>query len=383
MNDTKIRMVVTGGHLSPALAVIEEALKKNKFKIFYVGRKQPLEGDKALSLEYLTMTQKKIPFYNLITGRLQREFTFHTLYSFIKFPIGLIQSFIYLMRIHPDIVLTFGGYVALPVAIAAHWLNIPIIAHEQTSILGLTNRLIAKYVKVLCLTWKNTFGVELGINTAVTGLPIRQSLFNSKNSPSVDFGNANYPLIYITGGNLGSHSINTVISRSLPQLLKEHRILHQCGSANQKKDYRELSEARKLLPESQSTNYELVTHISPDEVGPILSHAKILIGRSGANTCYEIGIYGLPSILIPLPWSAYHEQSQNASVLEKQKTVRVINQSRLTTEELMKGIQVIEQNYSTYRENGLKNRSYYSKDAAEKIVLYAIKYAKKSAIQSS
>lgn len=383
MNDNKIRMVVTGGHLSPALAVIEEALKNNKFKIFYIGRKQPLEGDNALSLEYLTITKEGIPFHNLITGRFQREFTFHTLYSLIKFPLGLLQSFIYLKRILPDIVLTFGGYVALPVAIAAYLLNIPIIAHEQTPVLGLTNRIISKYVKILCLTWTNTLGVQSGINSTITGLPIRQSLFDLKNNSLIRFGNADYPLIYITGGNLGSHSINTVISKSLPLLLNKHRILHQCGSANQKKDYHALSTLCKLLPKSQSCNYKLVTHVSPDEVGAILSNAQILIGRSGANTCYEIGIYGLPSILIPLPWSAYHEQEHNAGVLEKQKTVRIISQSKLNARELIKGIQEIEQNYSTYRENGLKNRSNYSKDAAEKIVLYALKYAKKSAIQSS
>src|SRR5436305_1641956 len=119
-----------GGHFAPALAVIEKLPKE--IEILVVGRKYVFEGDRTLSLEYQTATKLRIPFKTLTTGRLQRKFTRYTFNSLLKIPIGLSQATNILTKFKPDAVLSFGGYISVPVTLAASILRIPLVLHEQT-----------------------------------------------------------------------------------------------------------------------------------------------------------------------------------------------------------------------------------------------------------
>ena len=140
-----MKILITGGHFSPALAVIEGIRPKDD--VLVVGRKHALEGDSGLSFEYEVAKKHSIPFVEISTARIQRVLTKHTLFSVLKFPVGLTQAFFILKKYKPDIVLTFGGYIAVPIAIASYVLDIPIVIHEQTQKAGLANRLIALFAK--------------------------------------------------------------------------------------------------------------------------------------------------------------------------------------------------------------------------------------------
>src|SRR3989344_2278998 len=120
-----MKIAIIGGHLTPALSVIEKLPKEAS--VLYIGRKHAIEGDDAISLEYETITKKGIPFAILKTGRIQRNLTRHTLPSLAKIPYGLLQSIIILRKFHPDAVVGFGGYVSFPVVLAAKFLKIPIV----------------------------------------------------------------------------------------------------------------------------------------------------------------------------------------------------------------------------------------------------------------
>ena len=148
-----MRIVIVGGHLSPALAVIE---KLKAEEVFYIGRKHAFEGDKAISAEYQEVEKLNIPFFTLNTGRLQRKFSKHTMPSLIKIPFGFVRSFAILKKIRPDVVLGFGSYMFLPVALASKLLNIPVIVHEQTLEAGVTNKLVAKFAKKVCISWESS-----------------------------------------------------------------------------------------------------------------------------------------------------------------------------------------------------------------------------------
>ena len=139
-----MKIVVIGGHLSPAYSVIEE-LKGEE--VFYIGREHVFEGDKAVSLENEEIKTLNIPFFPIVTARLQRKFTRYTLSSFIKFPLGFTQALRILKPIKPDVVLGFGGYLSVPVIFAASICNIPVVIHEQTLEAGFANRLVAKIAK--------------------------------------------------------------------------------------------------------------------------------------------------------------------------------------------------------------------------------------------
>ena len=111
-----MRVIIIGGHLSPALSIIEKLPKTDK--VLFIGRKYVFEGDQALSLEYKTIQSLKIPFVNLITGRLQRKFTKHTIPSLLKLPYGFMRSILALIKFQPDVVLSFGGYLSFPVVLS-------------------------------------------------------------------------------------------------------------------------------------------------------------------------------------------------------------------------------------------------------------------------
>ena len=211
------------------------------WQIFFVGRKYPLEGDKAVSLEYRIIEKLGIPFFELTTGRFQRRFTRYTISSLFKIPLGLIQSFFVIKKTSPDLILSFGGYLALPIVLTGWFLKIPIVTHEQTMSPGLANKLIAFLAQKICLSWPETPKNFPKKKAVLTGNPIRKEIFNYQLSIiNYQLSEKKLPLIYITGGSLGAHSINKVVMQILPKLLKKYRIIHQCGDSQAYQDFKKL-----------------------------------------------------------------------------------------------------------------------------------------------
>jgi UDP-N-acetylglucosamine--N-acetylmuramyl-(pentapeptide) pyrophosphoryl-undecaprenol N-acetylglucosamine transferase len=343
-------IVICGGHLSPALALIEILEKRKKYEIFFLGRKNSFEGDNSLSLEYQTITRLGITFIPIISGRLQREFTVHTFLSLLKVPVGLIQSMIFLTKIKPCAVISFGGYVALPVCIIASLMQIPIIAHEQTHVMGMSNRIISKLSRIVCLSFEGTKYLPKGIKTVITGNPVRKNIgVNGKNGLLTRFGNQNKPLLFITGGSTGSKSINTVIGKIIPDLLNKYRVIHQCGSAENFSDFQNLKTIKNNLPKDLINDYEVYTHINPMDMGKILHDSTLVISRAGANTVTEISLTKKPSILIPLPWAADDEQTKNAQILKDLGSALVIYQKDLTPALLFEKVDYMVKNIHIYK----------------------------------
>ncbi|OGG02918.1 hypothetical protein A2W14_00240 [Candidatus Gottesmanbacteria bacterium RBG_16_37_8] len=325
----KNSLFICGGHFSPAIALIEQLRQHSNLSLYYVGRKYATEGDNALSLEYKEITRLKIPFLILTTGRLQRHFSKNTILSLLKIPQGFISSLSYLNKYKPDLVVSFGSYIALPVCLSAKILGIPVITHEQTRILGLTNRIIALFAKYTCLTFIDTKSVPSFSKTVVTGLPIRKSIIKPIYSGLTSFGNSKLPLIYITGGSLGSQFINALIYEILPDLLKKYRIIHVCGVSSNSFDYHRLSKLRSTLEKKYKDNYYLTPTLEYQKVGEVLKNSSLVVGRSGANSVAEILEHGKKAILIPLPFSATNEQMSNALFLKDLGLAEILNQNNL------------------------------------------------------
>lgn len=365
----KAKIVICGGHLSPAMAVIEEVKKKNKYEPIYIGRKYALEGDRALSLEYSVITQEKIPFYSITTARLQRSITLYTIPSLLKLPLGFFQSLILLVKIRPKLVLSFGGYVSLPICFSAWMLRIPIIIHEQTHVMGLTNRIISRIAKKVCLSFADTKCVSFKNKVIITGNPIRQSVTTETQKKDLtNFGNNNLPILYITGGSLGARSINIVVSAILPYLVKKFRVIHQCGSADGDKDFKMLIKVKNSLPSAYKRNYFVIKHIDPNLIGSILQKTTLVVSRAGANTTAELVLVGVPSVLIPLPWSGDKEQEHNALFLEKMHVAKVIKQKELSREKLIETIDFMQKNISRFKNNAQKAKKMIRSDASKSII---------------
>ena len=361
-----MKILITGGHLSPALAVIEAYLKKKlSGEIIFVGRKYINEFEKTFSLEYREVTKKNIRFIPLRAGRFTRVLSLRSLLNLIYIPIGFFEAWQIIRREKPDVILSFGSYLALPIAIIGFIYKIPIFTHEQTISPGLANRIIGFLAKKVFLAFPEAANFFDKNKVEIVGNPIRQIIFTvKKKTISIK---KDRPVIYITGGSLGSHAINNHIKNILSQILKKYIVIHQTGDVKQYNDYEELLEIKKKLSPSLRSHYFLKKHFFEEEIGYIYSIADVVIARAGANTFFELLALEKPTIFIPLPWAANNEQYFQAKIFEKAKTGIIFNQKD-SSQFLLQLINKIIKERKNYQKNFIHLKHLFNKNAAEYIV---------------
>ena len=353
-----MKVVLIGGHLSPAVSVIE---KLKKEEVFYIGRKYTFEGDKALSLEHREVAKMGVPFFSITTARLQRKFTRYTLFSFSKLPVGFFQSYKILMKIKPDVVLGFGGYVSIPVVLAAHFLKIPTVIHEQTLEAGFANKLLSKFAKKVCISWESSKDFFPKEKIVLTGNPIRKDIINAKSPPEARFA---LPLVYISGGSSGAHALNAIVENSLDKLLGKFYLIHQTGDSQKFKDYERLNNKKNRPDGPGDNNYEIRKFLSSSQAAESLSKADLVISRAGINTVTELIYLEKPALLIPLPYSQKSEQLKNAEFLKDLGLGEIIEQKHLTNELFFSTVLSMIKNVESYK---LKRRVLIN-NSAEKLV---------------
>ncbi len=307
------RLVFTGGHHTSALEVAK-ALKDKGWQIVWFGHRHSMWGDESDSAEYKEVINAGIKFIDLKAGKFHR--TFNPL-KLIRIPFGFLQAFYYLLLHKPQGIVSFGGYLAVPTVLAGWLLGIPAVTHEQTVVSGWANKLISLFAKKVALAWPQSAAFYPKSKVVVTGLPIRPEI---KKSPEIK------NLVYITGGKQGARVINEVVFRTLPQLFKEFKIIHQTG-------YRDYDQAVKIKdPRYQPFNFNSAQAISA------LNEAAVVVSRAGAHTIYELGYLGKPCILIPIPWVSHNEQLENAQILERNHQAIILPEYQLTPQSLISSI---------------------------------------------
>lgn len=352
---TKILFI--GGHFTPALAVLNELKNRGYNNFIWIGHKYTMLRDKETSSEYKEITKIGIPFFNIKTGKLYRYFSVLGVVSLLRIPIGFIQSLIILLSERPQIVISFGGYIAVPVVISAWILRIPRITHEQTVSVGLSNKIVSKFANKILISFNESKKYFSSNNTILTGNPIRTDIYtHDKNF--VDFKNSN-PTILVLGGNQGSHIINENIKLLLPLINNEFNIIHQAGSNTIFNDYDNL-----VKLERDHANYKVFKGIWGEDIGRALSQSDLVISRSGANTVYELGVLSKTAILIPLPYSVNNEQFSNAKILVELKIGIILEEKDLTPENLLKEVKYA---FSLKKNENPNERELLKKDAQKTI----------------
>ncbi len=372
-----MKIVITGGHVTPALAVIEKLKDKiPEIKIIFCGRKSTIEKDNSESFEYKMMSQiPGVTFINLTTGRLRRFFSLYTFISLFKIHLGVIQAIFLLKKERPLVILTFGGYLGVPVTLAGWLLGIPIVAHEQTTSIGLANKFIANFAKVICVSSDDNLNVYPKNKTVVTGNPLRQEIWQvNKNSQFQEAKKFGLPVLYITGGSQGAMFINKLVERNLDELLKSYVLIHQCGNINNLSDYKRLSQKIKQFPPTVRKQYFLVTHIFPQDIGAVYRVCDLVIGRAGANTVWELLALSKKALFIPLPYGQSNEQAQNAQMLVQKGLAKVMKQDELTDQEFIESIKEMLRKETTVVKNDI------NQTASEKIVTEVLNVAKQKII---
>lgn len=340
-----MKLLVTGGHLTPALSLIDYARSMSD-EIIFVGRKFANTKKSQESREKAEIENRGGIFYSIATVKIQRHQKIKSFMTILGILPAIVTSIRILKSHQPDVVVSFGGYVAVPVVIAAKLLHIPIFTHEQTHVVGLANRLIFKFADVIGLSWANTKGTIPKDKAVNVGNPIRYEL--KINAPKPTWVKSDLPIVYITGGSQGSKIINQVVSKLIPELTQKFLCIHQCGSPD---DLEKLNQLKLTLAGKSKSNYVVRTWFSAHEVSWILSHAKIVIGRSGANTITEIIYKDVPAILIPLPHSGGNEQYHNAQALSDQNASILLPQSQLDSSRLKNDIYKLIENHQKYASN--------------------------------
>lgn len=314
--------------MTPALATMDELKKLRADVTFsFIGRMYAMEGDTTPSAEYTLVTAKKIPFYPIQAGRLQRRFTRYTVPSLMRVPVGLMQSYSILRKLKPDVVVSFGGYVAVPVCVAAKGLGIPVVTHEQTLMPGLANRIIAKFADVVALSFEETIRYYENskfeiINSkqiqnskkqndkrrkiVVTGNPIRQEIFEVVGQQP--FANSQLPTVFVTCGNQGSHLVNRLVFQHLYELLTFCCVFHQTGKNALYDDYDTSQTLMQTLPSEVRDRYIAQAYVGPEDIGAIFARSEVVVSRGGVNTLCELLALGKKGIIIP----GHAEQAVNA-----------------------------------------------------------------------
>lgn len=359
INKKKIKVLLTGAHNTPPLAVWKEMKRRGYSNFLWVGQRKSIIGDKNYSAEYKVTQKYGIPFQNIFAGKLRRDISLHTILWLLRIPIGFIQAFLILLKFKPDIIITFGSHVGLPIVIAGKILSIPIIAHEQAVVVGIANRIIQRYADIVCYSWKES---EKYLEIAkkpekyfFTGNPIREGVLNPKHTTIKLNFTQKKPIIFISGGNQGSHILNKIVKDSIYELIEKYNVIHQTGRYTPTRDYEKHIELSAKINKN-GIAYIVFDYLFEDDMGLVLSKADLVISRAGANSCYEYIALAKPAILIPLPFSPLNEQLINAKLLENEGMALLIPQEKLTPQHLVESIENVMKNILYYKDKAKRSR---------------------------
>lgn len=337
----------TAGHVTPNIALMP-ALKDAGYEISYIGSYEGIE--KGL------IEGQKIPYYGISSGKLRRYFDIKNFSDPFKVVKGYCQSVKLLKQLKPDIVFSKGGFVSVPVIMAAKRCKIPAIIHESDITPGLANKLAIPNATKVCCNFPETLQYLPKEKAVLTGSPIRKELLSGDAKKALSFCNftdESKPVILIIGGSTGSKAINTAIRELLPELLKKYNVIHLCGKGN-------LEESLATL--SGYAQFEYVNK----ELSDLFALSTLVISRAGANAICELLALHKPNILIPLSAAASRgDQILNAASFEKSGYSYVLEEEKVSNNSLLEAINHVMENKTSYI-NAMKNSS--SKDSIEIII---------------
>jgi len=360
----------TGGHVLPAVAVVEELRHRGvAFEGLWVGGHKGVERDIARA--------HGIPFVAIQTGKLRRYLSIQTITDAMRLPLGLVQAWRHVRAFAPDVMYSTGGAASVPTVIAGAR-RVPVLTHEQTAQIGLANKTASRFARTFAVGFEETgkLARHRHGNVVVTGNPVRSSLLHGSTARGFSWTGftPDHPVLYVTGGALGASPLNHRIEKMLEDLLEHTQILHQVGPASANSDLARLGERRSQLPELLQGRYMLVDFVR-EELPDVYATTDLVVARAGAGTVSELGYMGLPSVLIPLPGTWGDEQRKNARILGDAGAALVIEQSEATPERLKSEILALVNDRARLSTMSTAAKSTSRPDAASRLVDELLKLA--------
>lgn len=319
----------TAGHVTPNIALLPD-LKAEDYDIHYIGS---YEG-----MEKKLITAQGIHYDGIATGKFRRYLSAKNLTDPFRVIKGFQQAKKLIRDYKPDVVFSKGGFVAVPVVLAAGHYHIPVIIHESDMTPGLANKICMRTAKKICCNFPETVKLLPADKAVLTGTPIRRELLNGSRDAGFAFTGVSNdkPILLMMGGSTGSRAVNAGLRSALPQLLKEFHVIHLCGKGN----------LDSTLAQPGYIQYEYIS----DELKDLFAISDIVLSRAGANAICELLALKKPNILVPLPAAVSRgDQILNANSFKKQGFSYVLEEEKLNADTLMAAVHEVYNNRDSYK----------------------------------
>ena len=314
----------TAGHVSLNEAIIP-SLQEAGYSVHYIGSHEGIEK------ELISGAFPDVPYHSISSGKLRRYFSMKNFTDPFKVLAGIGQAFSSIRKVKPSVIFSKGGFVSVPVVIAAKLANVPVVVHESDVTPGLANKLALPFASHIFTVFKETVKHLPSDKATCTGSIIRQQLFegNREKGFALCGFTANKPVLLVMGGSLGSVVLNDALRSNIHELLKTYQIIHLCGKGN-------VDES--LLGIEGYKQFDYVTTELPD----LLHVADIIVSRAGSNSIFEFLALHKPMLLIPLSAAKSRgDQILNANLFKKQGFAHVLEEERLNSTSFMTALQAL------------------------------------------
>ena len=320
----------TAGHVTPNIALLP-GLREAGFEILYVGS---YEG-----MEKKLIEDQGVAYRGISTGKLRRYLSVKNLSDPFRVLKGCNEAYRIIKDYQPDVVFSKGGFVSVPVVLAAQRMKIPVILHESDMTPGLANKLCIPHAAKVCCNFPETLGHLPADKAVLSGSPIRSELLQGSREAGLAFAELkdDKPVLLMMGGSSGSRAVNAALREALPDILPKFHVIHLCGKGN-------------LDPGLSCEGYVQYEYIS-GQLKDLFAAADIVLSRAGANAICELLALKKPNILVPLPLTASRgDQILNAQSFEKQGFSFVLPEEQMNRESLCAAIDTVWAKREAYRQ---------------------------------
>jgi UDP-N-acetylglucosamine--N-acetylmuramyl-(pentapeptide) pyrophosphoryl-undecaprenol N-acetylglucosamine transferase len=346
-NGQKLRKIIltggsTAGSVSPLLAIAEDLRLQTGFEFLFVGTKKGVERQ--------MVKETGIPYRAIAAGKLRRYFDWRNFLDIFKIKLGFWQAFFIILKERPDLVLSAGSFVSVPVVWAAWFLRVPVLVHQQDIRPGLANKLMAPFARAVTVTFEKSLA-DYGEKAIWTGNPVRAQIRDKREERKIFNLKEGLSVVLVVGGGTGAEGINKLVEAGLENLVTFCQIIHSTG--------------KDKMNERRHANYYPYEFLNAGEMAAALNLADVIVSRAGLNLLTEISAAGKPAIIIPMPDS---HQEDNAAMLVEKNAAIVLNQKILDADSFVAAVKALLDNAAERQRLGAAIKRIMPADANEKFL---------------
>lgn len=327
----------TAGHVTPNIALLP-GLRKAGYEIRYVGSYSGMERG--------LIEKEGVPYFGISTGKFRRYLSLKNFSDPFRVIKGYGEAVKIIRDYRPDVVFSKGGFVSVPVVLAAKKCHVPVIIHESDMTPGLANKLSIPSATKVCCNFPETLKKLPADKAVLSGSPIRKELLEGDKKAGFAFTGLDKarPILMMMGGSTGSRIINQILREALPELLKEFQVIHLCGKGN-------LDASLENTP--GYVQYEYISR----ELKDLMAISDVILSRAGANAICELLALKKPNVLVPLSAAVSRgDQILNAASFKRQGFSYVIQEEELTPSSLLAAVRKVYQDRAAYIDAMSKSR---------------------------